>query len=157
MGFIFGNWNWYIAGPLIGLFVPLTLIIGNKMFGISSALVHICTVVMPKEKIKTLKYNWEENSWKLYFVIGIVIGAFIATNYLSEQPQKILPEMYYSFPGYIKLFIGGVLVGFGTRYANGCTSGHAITGLSLSQSSSLKATISFFIGGLIFTFVSYYL
>ncbi len=156
MGLIFGNWNWYIAGPLIGLFVPLTLIIGNKMFGISSALVHICTLVLPKEKIKTFKYNWEENSWKFYFVIGIVIGAFITTNFLSDHPEKFLPDMYYSFSGYIKLFIGGILVGFGTRYANGCTSGHSITGLSLLQSSSLKATISFFIGGLIFTFASYY-
>lgn len=156
MEIIFDNWNWYIAGPLIGLFVPLLFIIGNKKFGISSALVHICTLVLPKEKIKSFKYNWKDNSWKIYFVIGIVIGAFVANDFLSSHPEKFLPASDYSIAGFIKLFIGGILVGFGTRYANGCTSGHSITGLSMLQSSSLRATISFFIGGLIFTFVSHY-
>ncbi len=157
MEVILGNWNWYIAGPLIGLFVPLMFIISNKKFGISSALVHICTIVLPKEKIKKFQYNWSEDSWKFYFVIGIVIGAFLANYFLSSQPKNFLPASDYSISGFMKLFIGGILVGFGTRYANGCTSGHSITGLSLLQSSSLKATISFFIGGLIFTFASYYL
>jgi uncharacterized membrane protein YedE/YeeE len=50
------------------------------------------------------------------------------------------------------LLVGGVLIGFGTRYAGGCTSGHAISGLSNLQIPSLKAVIGFFIGGLIMSY-----
>ena len=116
MGIIFDNWNWYIASPLIGLFVPLLFIISNKKFGISSALVHICTLVLPKEKIKSFKYNWSESSWKFYFVIGIVIGAFVANDFLSSHPEKFLPASDYSFPGFIKLFIGGLIFTFASHY-----------------------------------------
>ena len=60
-------------------------------------------------------------------------------------------EAITSLKGLILLIIGGLLVGFGTRYAGGCTSGHAITGLSSLQKPSLIAVIGFFIGGLIMT------
>ncbi len=152
MNAFFDSWNWYIAGPIIGLFVPAILIISNKMLGISSAFENICMLVVPKEKQSIFKFNVDENGWKIYFVIGIGLGGFIAANYLSSSPIHFLPQEYYSYPGYIKLFIGGILVGFGTRYANGCTSGHSIFGLSILQSSSLKATLSFFVGGLLYTF-----
>ncbi len=154
MNAFFDSWNWYIAGPIIGLFVPAMLIISNKMLGLSSAFEHICMLVVPKEKQSIFKFNFDENGWKLYFMIGIALGGFIAAHYLSSSPVHYLPEEYHHFPGYIKLFVGGILVGFGTRYANGCTSGHSIFGLSILQSSSLKATISFFVGGLLYTFLA---
>lgn len=157
MGNIFETWPWYISGPLIGLFVPLLLIIGNKLFGISSSFEHLCTVILPKSKSDLIGYNYENNKWKLYFVIGIGIGAFIAVNFLTNGQSEFLPEKYYSVPGMIQLFVGGLLVGFGTRYADGCTSGHTITGLSLLNLGSLKSTVSFFIGGLIYTFISYWI
>lgn len=157
MNEIFSTWNWYIAGPLIGLFVPLLLIIGNKMFGISSVFEHICSVSLPKSVSSVLDYSRTKNAWKFYFVIGIALGAYISVNFLSDAPTDFLPEHYYSVSGYIELFIGGILVGFGTRYANGCTSGHAITGFSLLNSGSIKSTISFFIGGLIYTFLAVYI
>lgn len=157
MNWIFESWNWYVAGPLIGLFVPALLIATNKMLGISSSFEHLCMMVLPKEKRSMFHFNWKESGWKIYFVAGIMIGAYIATKFLSATDVPFLPHHYYSWSGYLKLFAGGILVGFGTRYANGCTSGHAIFGLSILQSSSLKATVSFFIGGLIYTFFAYYL
>jgi hypothetical protein len=96
----------------------------------------------------------QENGWKLFFSLGIAIGAFIVSKFLSSAPLHFLPEQYYTATGYLKLFAGGMLVGFGTRYANGCTSGHSIFGLSILQSSSLKATLSFFAGGLFYTFIA---
>jgi uncharacterized membrane protein YedE/YeeE len=157
MDFILKTWDWYIAGPLIGLFVPLLLIIGNKAFGISSSFMHVCSIILPDNKKKLLNYDNDKHAWKFHFVIGILIGGFVSVYLLSDSPTHFLPEHYYHWTGFIKLFIGGLLIGFGTRYGDGCTSGHAITGLSLLKLSSLKATIAFFAGGLIYTIANYYL
>ncbi|MFA6470265.1 MAG: YeeE/YedE thiosulfate transporter family protein [Bacteroidota bacterium] len=155
MDWLFAPWNWYIAGPLIGLFVPALLIVTNKMLGISSAFEHMCMMVLPNEKHSIFNFNWKDSGWKIYFSVGIMLGAYITTKYLSSTVVHFLPEHYYSWTGSLTLFAGGILVGFGTRYANGCTSGHSIFGLSILQSSSLKATLSFFIGGLIYTFFAH--
>jgi len=149
--------QWYIAGPLIGLFVPLMLIIGNKLFGISSSFMHVCSIILPKGKAGFLKYDREKNGWKFYFVFGIFLGAIISVQFLSAGDKQFLPDEYYNAAGFLKLFVGGLLVGFGTRYANGCTSGHAITGISLLNLASLKSTIAFFVGGLVYTFAAVYL
>jgi len=150
---IFENLDWLIYGILIGLFVPIILLLGNKQFGISSAMQNVCSVIIPKTKKLFSKEELNENSWKLYFVIGIVVGGILATSFFDEGINIFLPQKYYSIEGIITLFLGGLLVGFGTRYANGCTSGHSITGLSMLKLSSLLATISFFVGGLIYTFI----
>ena len=144
---------WYSAGPLIGLFVPLLLIIGNKQLGISSSFDYICSVISTESGRVFKKYDFKNNSWKFYFVIGIVFGAFISNGILQNNKVSFLPEKYYSFEGILLLFFGGILVGFGTRYANGCTSGHAIMGISLLKKSSMLSTLSFFISGLIFTYM----
>jgi uncharacterized protein len=157
MEIIFKNWDWYISGPLIGLFVPMLYIVGNKMFGISSSFEHVCSLLLPKSKTNIINYDKKSNSWKFYFVIGITIGALISVYVLSADKPQFLPDVYYTYGGYIQLFIGGILIGFGTRYANGCTSGHAITGISLLQFSSLKSTIAFFAGGVVYTFIVVYL
>lgn len=165
-------WPWYIAGPLIGLTVPALLLIGNKAFGISSALRHICAAVLPA-KIPFFQYNWRSGIWNLFFVAGILIGGFIASNFLSNPNDMLIAEAtradlqqlgihdfsgllpaqlfsteaILSLQGLFFLVLGGFLVGFGTRYAGGCTSGHSIMGLSNLQWPSLVATISFMIGG----------
>lgn len=169
-------WPWYVAGPLIGLMIPLFLVFGNKSFGISSSLRHICAICVPMD-IKYFKYEWKHELWNLFFVGGICIGGFIAGNYIMNDvkvdisPQTIidlkalgvtdfnsyLPEDIFSWEalftlkGLVFMVLGGFLVGFGTRYANGCTSGHSISGLSNLQVGSLIATIGFFVGGLIMT------
>lgn len=154
MNAFYEPWNWYIAGPLIGLFVPALLIVTNKMLGLSSSFEHLCLLILPKSKRDVIKFNMEESGWKLTFVIGIAVGAFIVSHFLSSAPLHFLPEQYHTTQGYVKLFFGGILVGFGTRYANGCTSGHSIFGLAILQSSSLKATIAFFAGGLLYTLLT---
>jgi uncharacterized protein len=170
--FIKQPWPWYVAGPIIGLTVPLLLILGNKPFGISSCLSHICAITYPS-KIKYFQYDWRKEKWLLQFVLGIVIGGFIAGQLLStHQPLNISPatiedlrslgvtdfsgslpmdiygvDQIFTLKGLLFFVFGGFLVGFGTRYAGGCTSGHSITGLSILHWPSLVATICFMIGG----------
>jgi len=167
-------WPWYVAGPLIGLMVPLLLITGNKAFGISSSLRHVCAACFPAN-ISFFKYDWKKETWNLFFVAGIVIGAFLVTQFFADpNPVKINSNLagelqqygindykglvpaelfnwrnLFSLKGLIMMVAGGFLVGFGTRYAGGCTSGHAIMGLSNLQLPSLLATISFMAGGFI--------
>jgi uncharacterized protein len=167
-------WPWYVAGPLIGLTVPTLLIIGNKTFGISSSLRHICAACLPG-KIPFFNYDWKKEIWNLFFVAGILVGGFIAflllqnpepmivnpnlsaelatygiTNYDSLVPIEVFNwSSLFTLRGFIMMVVGGFLVGFGTRYAGGCTSGHAIMGLSTLQWPSLVATISFMVGGFI--------
>lgn len=167
-------WPWYIAGPLIGLTVPLLLIIGNKTFGISSSLRHICASCFPA-KIPFFQYNWKKESWNLMFVAGILAGGFITcqwltndavvavhedlqqelaqyqiTNYSSLVPVDLFNwENLFSLRSLVMMMGGGFLVGFGTRYAGGCTSGHTIMGLSNLQWPSLIATICFMVGGVL--------
>lgn len=167
-------WPWYVAGPLIGLTVPALLIIGNKSFGISSSLRHVCASCMPAN-IPFFKYDWKKEVWNLFFVFGIFLGGAIAINLLSnpnpvEINSKLATELagygitnfnnlvpedimnwqsLFTLKGFLMMIVGGFLVGFGTRYAGGCTSGHAIMGLSNLQWPSLIATISFMVGGFI--------
>ncbi|TDG35551.1 YeeE/YedE family protein [Pedobacter changchengzhani] len=167
-------WPWYIAGPLIGLTVPALLILGNKSFGISSSLRHICASCIPAN-IPFFKYNWKKEVWNLFFVFGIFLGGAIAVNLLSnpvavQVNPKLTAELagygitnftnlvpldimnwhtLFTLKGFIMMVVGGFLVGFGTRYAGGCTSGHAITGLSNLQWPSLIATTCFMVGGFI--------
>ena len=165
-------WPWYVAGPIIGLTVPLLLIVGNKAFGVSSSLRHICASCFPAN-IRFFKYDWKKEAWNLFFVAGILVGGIAAATLLgSNEPVKIdnnlrqelaaygvtdisalMPAEIFSFAnlatieGFIMMVVGGFLVGFGTRYAGGCTSGHAIMGLSTLQFPSLIATCCFMAGG----------
>lgn len=174
LDFLSQPWKWYIAGPLIGLTIPTLLIIGNKTFGISSSMRHICASCFPSG-ISFFKYEWKKEIWNLIFVLGILVGGIIASTLLPntqniEINPKLTSELYeygitqydgllpsdlfnwenvLTIKGIIVMILGGFLVGFGTRYAGGCTSGHAIMGLSNLQLPSLIATICFMIGGII--------
>lgn len=168
-------WPWYVAGPLIGLIVPALLLSGNKSFGISANLRHICAACFPGQ-ISFFNYNWKAEKWNLVFALGILLGGFIATYLLSfpEQHVALSPEAVFtlkklgihnfrgllpqeifsvehivSLRGFVFLVFGGFLIGFGTRYGGGCTSGHAIMGISTLQWPSLVATCCFMIGGIL--------
>ena len=173
-------WPWYVAGPLIGLTVPALLILGNKSFGISSSLRHVCAICVPA-KIPFFQYNWRKETWNLVFVIGVMIGGFVATSFMSNSEEIVIAsktqadlaaigitdfsglmpseifswENLFTVKGLIFFVLGGFLVGFGTRYAGGCTSGHAIMGISSLQWPSLVATIFFMAGGFLMTQVLY--
>ena len=167
-------WPWYIAGPIIGLAIPLLLLAGNKMLGISGTLRQICAMCFPAN-IPFLKYNWKDKLWNIFFAIGLLIGGFIGGVLLKPEvipaisaamikdmqalgishQQSILPQEIFSwshlfqYPNYLIVIGGGFLIGFGTRYASGCTSGHGITGLATFQWPSLVAVILFFASGII--------
>ena len=175
MNWIFEPWPWYVTGPLIGTFVPLMLLLGSS-FGISGNLESICMVVGAGKVSDYFRSEFTPRVPGLLFVTGAVLGGFIAGNLLtnaeyvvsiSDEAHRIIsdwgitqfdglqPEelfnwnFLFTIQGVILLCLGGFLIGFGTRYAGGCTSGHAITGISAFQSSSIIASIGFFIGGLI--------
>lgn len=167
-------WPWYVAGPLIGLTVPTLLIIGNKSFGISSSLRHVCAACVPA-KIPFFNYEWKKEVWNLFFVVGIFFGGILAVTLLANpNPMVIHPNLasdlagygitdfnglvpnqlfnwteLFTLRGFVMIVFGGFLVGFGTRYAGGCTSGHAIMGISTLQMPSLIATCCFMVGGFV--------
>lgn len=174
---ILNPWPWYISGPLIALVMALLLYFG-KTFGMSSNLRTMCSIVGAGKFTDFFNFKWKDQLWNLTVVLGAVIGGFIAIQFLSNHSgtdlnpitvaelqnmgfnnpgQNLVPNEMYSLDvlaspkALLLLVIGGILVGFGTRYAGGCTSGHAITGLSSLQKPSLIAVIGFFIGGLIMT------
>lgn len=129
--------------------MPLLLLLVGKSFGVSSSFRHLCSICLPGSKLDYLRSNdWRAESWNLLFAVGVIIGAGIAVFFLSSSPVELLPESYSNRRGALLLLVGGILVGFGTRYADGCTSGHSIMGMSSLNWPSLVATISFFAGGL---------
>jgi uncharacterized membrane protein YedE/YeeE len=167
-------WHWSVSGLLIGLTVPLLLILGNKSFGISANLRHICAACFPAN-IPFFKYDWKKEVWNLFYALGIIIGGFVAAHFLHDPAQvqvaptlaadlaakgitdysELVPSQLFNWDNLLTIkglfffVIGGFLVGFGTRYAGGCTSGHAISGLANLQWPSLVATICFMVGGFI--------
>lgn len=142
-------WSPWFSGILIGLVVPLLYILAGKGFGISTSLQQIGAMCAPQSRLEYLaKYDRRDGLWTLVFVVGIAIGGYIGGHFLSTAPVELLPQSYMNFGGGLKLLIGGFLIGFGTRYAGGCTSGHSITGISNLNWPSLVATIFFFVGGL---------
>ncbi len=152
MEFILQPWPWWISGVLVGLTVPLLFVLTGQGFGISTSLQQIGAMCSPNSKLAYFaKYNRRAGLWVLLFAVGIAIGGFIANFWLSAEPVEFLPESYYTVQGGIRLLIGGLLIGFGTRYAGGCTSGHSITGIANLNWPSLVATLFFFVGGLAVT------
>lgn len=169
-------WPWYVAGPLIGLVVPFVYWYGGRKWGVSSSLQHLCAATLPG-KIEYFRYDWwKKGAWHLAMASGMVVGGFLGGRVLSSPDDVVaisqrtrealtalgitdfaglVPSDVFSFgslltvPGVVLVLVGGFLVGFGARWANGCTSGHAISGLSNLQLSSLVVVIGFFIGGLL--------
>ena len=175
MDFITQTWSWYVSGFLIGV-VMFLLIYFGKTFGMSSNLRALCSIAGADKYASFFKFDYKAQNWNLVVVLGAMIGGFVAVHFLSApenvtlNPKTIqaLTQLGFDAPNgklapntmfgnnvftnpkmlFILLF-GGVLIGFGSRYAGGCTSGHAIQGLSNLQWQSLKAVIGFFVGGLL--------
>lgn len=180
MDLLLAPWPWYISGPLIGLIVPLLLMLGGKPFGISANLRHMCAAALPAG-LPFFKYDWKrEGGWNLLFALGIAIGGFISARWLMPDDYTVaitaatradlialgfkdlsgvVPAELFGWDalttsrGWLTLVLGGFLVGFGARWAGGCTSGHAISGLAALQLPSLLAVFGFFAGGLVMVHV----
>lgn len=175
--FITQPWSWWFSGMVIALIMFLLLYFGQS-FGFSSNLRTICAAAGAGKVSDFFKFNWRSQIWNLVFLVGAIIGGFVAKTFLSNgepvqiseatiadlsnlgfaapaglQPQEIFSwSAALSLKGFLVLALGGLMVGFGARYAGGCTSGHAISGISNLQVPSLIAVVGFFIGGLIMTF-----
>ncbi|GGD34824.1 YeeE/YedE family protein [Flavobacterium orientale] len=172
MEFLSQTWHWSISGFLIGV-VMLLLIYFGKTFGMSSNLRSLCSMTGVGKRVAFFDWDWKAQRWNLVVAFGAFIGGFIAVTYLHDNSNvsinpktiqqmeamgidapngKLLPDALFQDPSPYMIFIlilGGILIGFGSRYAGGCTSGHAISGLSNLQMPSLKAVMGFFIGGLV--------
>ena len=170
-------WPWYVAGPLIGLVVPALLVVGNRLFGVSANFRAICAIVAPG-RIPFFQFDWRQSAgWNLAFVLGILLGGFVGSVLLFHPDpiaisaatradlaalgisdfHGLVPDDLFAWEtlltakGLVLLVAGGFLVGFGSAYAGGCTSGHAILGLADLQLPSLVAVLGFFAGGLLAT------
>ena len=166
-------WPWYVTGPVVGLVAVGLLAIGHKPFGVSSNLRHICAAWLPGN-VAYFKYDWRRDGlWNLVFILGVVAGGFVGGVLLANpHPVAIAPAAVTSLAklgihdfsglvprelftlhvlltprGFVMFIGGGFLIGFGTAYAGGCTSGHGITGLADLQLPSLLTVISFFAAG----------
>ena len=172
-------WPWYVSGPVITL-IMFTMLMLGKRFGVSSNLRTMCSIAGAGKFADYFRFDWRKDIWNLVFIFGAVIGGFISREYLSSDatitlspdtvtdlvaygisspgsdfvPAEIFNwDTLFTLKGFIMIVIGGVLIGFGTRYGDGCTSGHGISGLSNLQLPSLIAVIGFFVGGLFITFL----
>jgi uncharacterized membrane protein YedE/YeeE len=182
--FISQPWHWSVSGLGIVFVMFLLLWFGGE-FGVSSNLRTLCAMGGAGSHCDFFDFDWKRQIWNLVFVVGVVIGGFIAVNFLGspdpvqitestqaylasvgvntpqtiEEGRAYVPmevfatEHIFSLKSFIILVLGGFLVGFGTRWAGGCTSGHAISGLANLQLPSLIAVIGFFIGGLFMTWI----
>lgn len=172
------TWPWWFSGAMIAV-IMFFLIYFGQSFGFSSNLRTICAAAGLGKKARLFDFKWKTQIWNLVFLIGAIIGGFIAKQFLSTDlpvqisaetigdlaklgiaaPVSLQPAELFgidailSVKGFLVLAMGGLMVGFGSRYAGGCTSGHAISGLSDLQLPSLIAVIGFFIGGLAMTFL----
>lgn len=169
------TWHWAISGFLIGM-VMLLLNYFGKVFGMSSNLRSLCSMTGIGKSVPFFDWDWKSQRWNLVVVLGAMLGGYVAVHFLSDVSNvaistktieklatlqidapngKLLPDVLFGDAIYqspkmiLILIIGGILIGFGSRYAGGCTSGHAISGMSNLQLPSLKAVIGFFVGGLI--------
>lgn len=172
-------WTWWFSGAAIAVVLLFANILGKK-FGISTSFENACTLAGAGRFSSFFKTDLKDSFWRFAFAGGIMLGGFIAANFLqADLPIQIaqstvseLAAMGFEYPtsiaegdgivatnvfnlsnplGIIMAIVGGFLVGFGARYAKGCTSGHAITGLAHFQLPSLLTVIGFFIGGLLMT------
>jgi len=180
--FISQPWPWWVAGPMIATIMFILLYFGRE-FGISANFRVMCAADGADQFADFFKFDWQSQGWNLMVALGSMFGGYLAAHYfvgdqgmyahistatveslnqlgvaVEEGKVPLIPEFYqweylFTLKGILVIVVGGFLVGFGARYAGGCTSGHAISGMSALQLSSLIAVIGFFLGGLTMTYL----
>lgn len=177
VGLINQPWHWAFSGIMIALILFLLTWMGRS-FGVSTSFKSICTIAGAGKKYSFFNIDIKNEYWRMMFVAGALIGGFLTSQFFQSPEsvaisdstvsylesvgvnypeadatgQGMIPTSVFNFTslkGILMAIVGGFLVGFGARYGDGCTSGHAITGLAHLQLPSLLTVIGFFIGGLI--------
>lgn len=130
---------WYVVGPLMGLVIVGLYASTNKHFGISGAYVQMVSFVQGR----TIE------SWRLWLLGGTVVGAALVA-FLGGNPQfglgyGVLGELLPLGALVLVLFMGGLLIGYGARWAGACTSGHGLSGCATRSPGSLVAIMTFMV------------
>ncbi len=154
------HWSPYIAGAGIGLVSCLAFVFADRPLGCSTAFAKargLIAKLINAEKTGRMAYYQEivpKIDWPLMIIPGIVIGAFLSS-YLSGTFHIIwVPSLWEATFGssaplrVLAAIAGGILLGFGARWAGGCTSGHGISGSIQLSIASLITAACFFIGGI---------
>jgi uncharacterized membrane protein YedE/YeeE len=167
--FFVERWPWWIGGPAIGLFVLGFFFFQNRLLGASSTFQAVMEALRRRGRgdepdFQALRSGLAlppdtrgEEGWRAWFWLGLFLGGLISgflAHTLGQPALAGLGEfLKLSWLGQIVvLFFGGILIGSGTRASGGCTSGHAITGISSLQGASLAATAVFFAVAMAVTF-----
>lgn len=152
-------WPWWLGGIAIGLLVPLMYYFLGTALGVSSGFGNFIKIIAPSTKLRWLNSETYKNrfNWRFIFIIGMIIGGFLSARasgmpVITSEMGLFTENLNWAFIIYILwFFAGGILLGFGARVANGCTSGHSIHGIATLQKSSLVATVFFLLFGVITT------
>jgi uncharacterized protein len=162
-----GFWNPYIAGALSGIVLVGTVWISGKFFGASTTFVRSAGMIekfFSAERVAQMDYFMKEApviDWQWMFVIGIFFGALLAAKLSGTFAIQALPDMWRSrfgagiFKRACAAFFGGIIAMFGARLADGCPSGHGLSGSAQLAVSGFIALVCFFIGGVVMARILY--
>ncbi|SFR45645.1 hypothetical protein SAMN05216203_0471 [Marinobacter daqiaonensis] len=130
----FTPWSALIGGLVIGLAAALFVLLNGRIAGISGILGGLLTPVR------------SDIGWRVAFLAGMILAPAI---WVAFAPMPAI-EVNASYP---VIIVAGLLVGVGTRYGSGCTSGHGVCGLSRFSLRSLLATLTFMVAGFVTVFL----
>ncbi|MFI4911198.1 MAG: YeeE/YedE thiosulfate transporter family protein [Sedimentisphaeraceae bacterium JB056] len=155
------RWSPYAVGAGIGILSILTFSISNEAIGVSGAFARTSGMIEKKirgnkaQEREYYKENPPKINWEWMFVLGLIIGSFISAILSGDFEFVFVPDRWQQSAGdsqlfrWLAAFIGGILMGFGARWARGCTSGHGISGTLQLAVSSWIATMALFASGII--------
>jgi uncharacterized membrane protein YedE/YeeE len=152
--------HWALAGLGIGLITLLLLWTTSHRLGISSSFEDVCSLVLKAPYLQRKEIT-SGRGWRLPFLFGLLLGgvtsAALAQGWHPTWALGVFDEaIALGNPGKLGwMFVGGLFIGFGTRMAGGCTSGHGIFGISNLEPASIRATLSFMAAGVVTTALIY--
>jgi uncharacterized membrane protein YedE/YeeE len=152
--------HWALAGVGITAVTLLLLYIGNRRLGISTGFEDVCSLVLAQPYFRRDSVR-SGRAWRLPFLAGLVVGGFVSAALDGGWHPTWALGMFDDTVGLGPagklgwMFAGGLFIGFGTRLAGGCTSGHGIFGMSNLEVPSLVSTGSFMAGGIVTTQLIY--
>jgi hypothetical protein len=146
-------WHWAVAGAAIGAITLLLLWVTNQRLGISTGLENLCALAIHPPYLRRREIAGSQR-WRLPFLAGLVLGGFLSAatsgGWAPLWDLGIFDAVigWGPFGKLAWMFTGGCLIGFGTRMAGGCTSGHGIFGISNLERASLESTLCYLATGI---------